>query len=275
MKSWKRPKDSFGFAEFSSPEGALRATKIINGLRMKEKKIKVTADEKCKKLLEEYEVGLIQKRIALEGPTTDAELAMPVEEILRKRDEFALKQIQELIEKAGLQPTTTSKSASRSNSAQKREGSSRRHGRSRSRSRRRRRRRSRSSGKDRSRGDRKRRKKEETSSRPKSQKELVALIPRDPKETLEYEVDWSLVQQSDLVEQKMRSWIDARLTEYLGGQEDVELTNFVVGLLSKHSPPKKIKNEMQMVLVEDAEDFVVKMWRRLIFETLKVKYDLA
>jgi len=72
----------------------------------------------------------------------------------------------------------------------------------------------------------------------------------------------------------MRTWIEARIEEYLG-EPEADLTNFIVGLITHRMTPKKIITEMKMVLVEDAEGFVVKMWRRLIFESLKVKYSIS
>jgi len=109
---------------------------------------------------------------------------------------------------------------------------------------------------------------------PKDAKELVSYIPKDQEKLFQYPIDWELVEKNDLVEKVMRVWIDARIQEYLGEQE-ADLTNFAVGLLAHHIPPKDIKSEMEMVLVEDAEGFVVKMWRRIIFESLKVKYTIS
>jgi len=109
---------------------------------------------------------------------------------------------------------------------------------------------------------------------PTNAKELVSYIPKDQEKLFDYPIDWKLVEKNDLVEKVMRVWIDARIQEYLGEQE-ADLTNFAVGLLAHHIPPKDIKSEMEMVLVEDAEPFVVKMWRRIIFESLKVKYTIS
>jgi len=108
---------------------------------------------------------------------------------------------------------------------------------------------------------------------PKTAKELVHFIPRDQAKLLKYTIDWKMIDDNDLVEKTMRGWIDARIKEYLG-EEEADLTNFAVGLLAHHIPPKDIIAEMEMVLVEDAEGFVVKMWRRLIFESLKIKYSI-
>lgn len=109
--------------------------------------------------------------------------------------------------------------------------------------------------------------------KPTTTKDLVELIPKDKKKLLAYDIDWDLVDKNDLVEKIMRKWIDARIQEYLG-EEEADLTNFAVGLLAHHIAPKDIIEEMSMVLVEDAEGFVVKMWRRLIFESLKKKHGI-
>jgi len=102
----------------------------------------------------------------------------------------------------------------------------------------------------------------------------VKLVPKDPEKTLSTKIDWNIVYEGNLIELKMRKWIAERLKSYLGGQEDQELTNFVVGLLTAKANVKQIKTELVVVLEDDAENFVVKMWRRLIFEILKVKYKI-
>merc|ERR1711879_917506 len=77
---------------------------------------------------------------------------------------------------------------------------------------------------------------------PKTPKELVSLIPKDQSKLLKYTIDWDLIDQNDLVEKTMRGWIDARIQEYLG-EEEADLTNFAVGLLAHHIPPKDIVAE--------------------------------
>jgi len=289
VKSFKRPKYPFGFVEFMDLEGALRAKKIMNGLRMKDKKILVTADDEAAKSLEAFEQRLKEGRQALNISTEQEDMSLSVEQRLELREQNARQKIQLLIKENGLEPTAVSRSKSRSNSTGKRKRDDERHRssrshRSRSKDRRRRRKRSRSRSrrkrpkieeKEKNReSSQKEKKLQKADPTPKRQKDLVHMIPKEPAEIKKYKVDWGLVKQSDLVEKKMRKWIDARLTEYLGGQEDAELTNYVVGLLAKYTPPETIIKEMGVVLVEDTENFVVKMWRRLIFETLKIKYNL-
>jgi len=109
---------------------------------------------------------------------------------------------------------------------------------------------------------------------PKTARDLVGYIPKDQTKLLKYPIDWDLIDSNEVVEKVMRGWIDSRIKEYLG-EEEADLTNFAVGLLTHHMPPKDIITEMEVVLVEDSEGFVVKMWRRMIFESLKIKYKIC
>jgi len=109
---------------------------------------------------------------------------------------------------------------------------------------------------------------------PKTARDLVEYIPKDQIKLLNYPINWDLVDENGLIEKVMRGWIDSRIKEYLG-EEEADLTNFAVGLLTNHLPPKDIISEMEVVLLEDSLGFVVKMWRRMIFESLKIKYGIC
>lgn len=256
VKKWKRAKGTFGFAEFTYAEGALRAYQVLNGLRVKDKKILVSIEPENLKQLKQFEDDLKNGLEPLRPSKHPSKQKVNVGDELKKRNEEALEKINALIKDRKLEPDPAAKSKTPSRSRSRTRSS-------RDRDRRRRQRKSRS---------RERRRKK--AAHPQTQKELAKIIPKDPEETLAHEIDWNIVQSSGLVETKMRKWIDERLKEYLGGQEDIELTNFVVGLLAKHTHPTKIITELVVVLDIDSKKFVVKMWRRLIFETLKVKYKL-
>ena len=77
-------------------------------------------------------------------------------------------------------------------------------------------------------------------------KSLIDKIPTDKKSLFEYKVEWDLVDNS-LMEKRIRPWVSKKI-------EDV-----------------------QMVLDDEAEVFVVKLWRLLIYEieNKKLKASLA
>ena len=56
--------------------------------------------------------------------------------------------------------------------------------------------------------------------------------------------------------------------EYLG-EEEATLTEFIVGKLNTRCSPTDLLVELEAVLDEDAEPFVLKLWRLLIFSVLK------
>lgn len=65
----------------------------------------------------------------------------------------------------------------------------------------------------------------------------------------------------------MRKWVTDKIIEYLD-EEEKTLIDFILGKLSSHTPPTEILKQLAMVLDEDAEDFMIKLWRRFIFEML-------
>ena len=58
-----------------------------------------------------------------------------------------------------------------------------------------------------------------------------------------------------------------KIIEYLG-EEEKTMIHFILQKLSEHKPPKVIHDQLSLVLEEEAEGFVIKLWRALIFEML-------
>jgi RNA-binding protein 25 len=99
-------------------------------------------------------------------------------------------------------------------------------------------------------------------------KSLIQQIPKGKTELFAYPIDWSVVDSRGLVESKMKQWVVKKIVEYLGEEEET-LIDFVVSKLKEHAQPDAILEELALVLEEDAEIFMTKMWRALIFETLR------
>jgi len=101
-----------------------------------------------------------------------------------------------------------------------------------------------------------------------SAQDIVRLIPNGQRQLFNFEMDWRIVDKHDIVERVMRGWLNDRFREYLGQEEEV-LVKFVMDLLKKHNSATKMVTQLRMVLDKDTEQFVVKMWKRLVFEMLK------
>jgi RNA-binding protein 25 len=96
----------------------------------------------------------------------------------------------------------------------------------------------------------------------------VDQIPTDIRDLFEYAVDWSAVERHKIIDNTMKQWVVKKIIEYLG-EEEATLTEFILSKLRAQCRPEELLKELAAVLDEDAEQFMVKMWRMLIFSYLK------
>lgn len=107
----------------------------------------------------------------------------------------------------------------------------------------------------------------------KSIKQLIDRIPTQKDDLFEYALDWSVLDNS-LMERRVKPWINKKIVEYIG-EEEPTLCGFICSKVLAKSPPQNILQDVAMVLDEEAEVFVVKMWRLLIYETEAKKLGLV
>ncbi|XP_054862154.1 RNA-binding protein 25 isoform X3 [Amphiprion ocellaris] len=104
-------------------------------------------------------------------------------------------------------------------------------------------------------------------------KSLIEKIPTGRPELFSYPLDWAMV-DSTLMDRRIRPWINKKIIEYIG-EEEPTLVDFVCSKVMAHSTPQGILDDVAMVLDEEAEVFIVKMWRLLIYETEAKKIGLV
>lgn len=95
-------------------------------------------------------------------------------------------------------------------------------------------------------------------------KTMIDKIPTTKEELFAYPIDSSLV-DAVLMEKRIRPWINKKIVEYIGEPEPT-LVDFICSKVLVGSEPQSLLNDVQMVLDDEAEVFVVKMWRLLIYE---------
>uniref|UniRef100_A0A803L0I3 RNA-binding protein 25 n=1 Tax=Chenopodium quinoa TaxID=63459 RepID=A0A803L0I3_CHEQI len=104
-------------------------------------------------------------------------------------------------------------------------------------------------------------------------KQLIDMIPKTKEDLFSYEINWVVYDENRLHE-RMRPWISKKITEFLG-EEETTLVEFIVDRFREHVKAEKMLDVLQRILDEEAEMFVLKMWRMLIFEIKKVETGLT
>ena len=93
----------------------------------------------------------------------------------------------------------------------------------------------------------------------------IEKIPTDRVALFEYSVDWDMV-DAQLWEERIRPWVNKKIKEYIG-QPNTSLTELICSKVLARSSPNSVLEGVQTVLDQEAEVFVVQMWRHLIYET--------
>jgi RNA-binding protein 25 len=65
----------------------------------------------------------------------------------------------------------------------------------------------------------------------------------------------------------MKPWVTKKIMEYLG-EEESTLINYICKKLLEHATPENTEAALLLVLEEEASDFMIRMWRMLIYNVL-------
>ncbi|KAJ4830036.1 hypothetical protein Tsubulata_027693 [Turnera subulata] len=104
-------------------------------------------------------------------------------------------------------------------------------------------------------------------------KQLIDMIPKTKEELFSYEINWTVYDKHSLHE-RMKPWISKKIIEFLG-EEVSSLVEYIVVQTQAHVKASDMLEQLQSILDDEAEMFVLKMWRMLIFEIKKVETGLA
>lgn len=107
----------------------------------------------------------------------------------------------------------------------------------------------------------------------KAIKQLIERIPTAKEELFGFSLEWTMV-DSTLMEKRIKPWINKKIIEYIG-EEEQSLVEYICQKVIGRSSPRTILEDVQMVLDDEAEVFVVKMWRLLVYETEAKKNGLV
>lgn len=109
--------------------------------------------------------------------------------------------------------------------------------------------------------------------RRKAVKKLVESIPTDRDELFSYKVDWEQLDEN-LMEKRIKPWINKKIIEYIG-EEEATLHDFICSKIQQKTEPGKLLEEIKVILDDEAELFVKKMWRLIVYETESKRCGLS
>ncbi|CDO72205.1 hypothetical protein BN946_scf184970.g57 [Trametes cinnabarina] len=92
-------------------------------------------------------------------------------------------------------------------------------------------------------------------------------VPRDKETLFKGKVRWDGVTDA-MIDRKFEPLVKRQMTKYLGELEDDDLIMFVLEHLKDHKGPQKLVEGLEPVLEEEASEFVVSIWRQIIFESM-------
>jgi len=101
-------------------------------------------------------------------------------------------------------------------------------------------------------------------------KAIIEMIPIDKTKLFSYAMNWDVIDKHSVVESKMRQWVSKKIIELLG-EEEKTLTDFILTQIIGHKTPNDILDQLAVVLDDEAEGFMIKLWRALIFEMLSLQ----
>ncbi|KAI0016902.1 hypothetical protein F4780DRAFT_757646 [Xylariomycetidae sp. FL0641] len=102
---------------------------------------------------------------------------------------------------------------------------------------------------------------------------LAQEIPNEKEGLWAWDVKWDFLDES-VIREKLRPFVEKKLVEYLGVQEQL-LIEVVEEHLRKHSKPEELVEELAEALDDEAEALVKKLWRMVIFFTESEKRGLS
>ncbi|CAF0855959.1 unnamed protein product [Rotaria sordida] len=104
-------------------------------------------------------------------------------------------------------------------------------------------------------------------------RKLIESIPTKKEDLFTFPLDWSLL-DSNLMEKRIKPWVTKKIVEYIG-EEEVTLTDFICTSIMSKKSAETILSDIRVVLDDEAEVFVVKMWRLLVYEIEAKRHGLS
>uniref|UniRef100_A0A8R1E7C3 PWI domain-containing protein n=1 Tax=Caenorhabditis japonica TaxID=281687 RepID=A0A8R1E7C3_CAEJA len=95
-------------------------------------------------------------------------------------------------------------------------------------------------------------------------KQIIRKIPLTKDELFIHKIEWEQLDQK-WMQDRVRPWVAKKISSFFG-EEDNTLCDFICEQIDKRTPPEQMLKDVAMIIDDDAEQFVIKLWRLLIYE---------
>lgn len=95
-------------------------------------------------------------------------------------------------------------------------------------------------------------------------KQIIKRIPTTKDELFVHKIEWDQL-DAKWMNDRIRPWVSKKVTSFLG-EEDKTLCDYICEQIGQQASPEQLLKDVAVIIDEDAEQFVIKMWRLLIYE---------
>ena len=88
-------------------------------------------------------------------------------------------------------------------------------------------------------------------------------VPKNKRDLWEYPIDWDLLSKTVVLIKNIRPWLEQQSIEYMGSMEE-KFVGLVEKKIFSRSHPDKIIKIISQLIDEDAEEFVIKLWKKIV-----------
>ncbi|WRT65978.1 uncharacterized protein IL334_002929 [Kwoniella shivajii] len=103
--------------------------------------------------------------------------------------------------------------------------------------------------------------------------EVRNALPESKREIWRRPIDWASIGEST-IKDKIKPFVETKITAFLG-ELDQDLVEFVLEHLRDKKGSDDLVDGLEPILAEDAEAFVVQLWKQLLFESEAFKLGLS
>lgn len=100
--------------------------------------------------------------------------------------------------------------------------------------------------------------------------QILEKIPSDKETLFAMEINWELVKEKDIINNRLRPYIEKKIIEYLG-ETDEDIIEFICEQIEGKVDPNELIEQLKSVIEEEAEVFISRLWRLLIYEMMLEK----